>query len=280
MTPQKSRNFPPRVLSIGGSDSGGSAGIQADLKTYEAHRVFGSTALTIVTAQNTLAVQQAFPLPLELITAQIDAVLGDIGAHAIKTGLLARAEVVELAAEKISAYRPTHDDIPLVVDPVLVNGRGDLIVSPETLYAYQQKLFPLATVITPNLDEAARLAGADIKSIQDSQALYTIALELKRLGPQAVVVKGGHLAGDTVRDLFYDGHEFIELTAPRLPIENPHGVGCTFASAIAANLAKGLEVKIAVMNAHAYLQSGLRGSVDWQLGAGRTPVNHAAGKVE
>jgi hydroxymethylpyrimidine/phosphomethylpyrimidine kinase len=280
MTPQKSRNFPPRVLSIGGSDSGGSAGIQADLKTYEAHRVFGSTALTIITAQNTLAVQQAFPLPIEFIAAQIDAVLSDIGAHAIKTGLLARVEVVELVAEKISVYRSIHDNIPLVVDPVLVNGRGDLIVSPETLYAYQQKLFPLATVITPNLDEAARLLGLDVKSIENSDALYTIAIELKRLGPQAVVVKGGHLAGDTVRDLFYDGQEFIELTAPRLPIENPHGVGCTFASAIAANLAKGLEVKIAVMNAHAYLQSGLRGAADWQLGAGRTPVNHAAGKVE
>jgi hydroxymethylpyrimidine/phosphomethylpyrimidine kinase len=280
MTPQKSRNFPPRVLSIGGSDSGGSAGIQADLKTYEAHRVFGSTALTIVTAQNTLAVQQAFPLPIEFIAAQIDAVLSDIGAHAIKTGLLARVEVVELAAEKITTYRSTHDATPLVVDPVLVNGRGDLIVSPETLYAYRQKLFPLATVITPNLDEAARLIGSDVKSIQNSEALYTIALELKRLGPQAVVVKGGHLAGDTVRDLFYDGHEFIELTAPRLPIENPHGVGCTFASAIAANLAKGLEVKIAVMNAHAYLQSGLRGAVEWRVGVGRTPVNHAAGKVE
>ncbi|KAB2857049.1 MAG: bifunctional hydroxymethylpyrimidine kinase/phosphomethylpyrimidine kinase [Anaerolineae bacterium] len=272
MTTQKSRNLPFRVLSIGGSDSGGSAAIQADLKTYEAHGVFGTTALTVVTAQNTIGVQQAFPLPLDLIEAQIESVLTDIRPHAVKTGLLGRAEVVGLVAEKINAY----GSIPLVVDPVLVNGKGDLIVSPETLEAYREQLFPLATVITPNLDEAARLVRQSAKS---AHSLHDLALKLKAFGSQAVVVKGGHLPGNEIADMFFDGRQFFELSARRLPIENPHGVGCTFASAIAANLAQGAIPQMAVMSAHAYLQSALQAALKWKVGEGRTPVNHHAGRV-
>ncbi|MBI5931995.1 MAG: bifunctional hydroxymethylpyrimidine kinase/phosphomethylpyrimidine kinase [Chloroflexi bacterium] len=275
MTTQKSRNLPPRVLSIGGSDSGGSAGIQADLKTYEAHGVFGTTALTVVTAQNTIGVHQIFALPVEFIQAQIDAVLIDIGTYSVKTGLLGRAEVVGLVTEKIGAYGP----VPLVVDPVLVNGRGDLIVSPETLKAYREQLFPLATVITPNLDEAARLVGLSVESIHTPADLHELARQLKALGPQVVVVKGGHLQGDHIIDLVFDGRQFIELDAPRLPIENPHGVGCTFASAIAANLAKGISAEQSVRLAHTYLQLALQAALEWQVGAGRTPVNHHAGTV-
>lgn len=275
MTTQKSRNLPPRVLSIGGSDSGGSAGIQADLKTYEAHGVFGTTVLTVVTAQNTIGVQQGLALPVELIQAQLESVLIDIGTYAVKTGLLGRAEVVGLVAEKVNAY----GKVPLVVDPVLVNGRGDLIVLPETLDAYRKGLFPLATVITPNLDEAARLAELPIESIQTPTDLHELARLLKALGPALVVVKGGHLRGEHILDLAFDGRRFIELDAPRLSIENPHGVGCTLASAIAANLAKGATPENAVRLAHAYLQSALRGALGWRLGAGRTPVNHHAGTV-
>ena len=275
MSTQKSRNLPLRVLSIGGSDSGGSAGIQSDLKTYEAHGVFGTTALTVVTAQNTIGVQQALPLPIDLILAQIESVLSDIRPDAIKTGLLGRAEVVGLVAEKIKAYGP----IPLVVDPVLVNGKGDLIVAPETLDAYREQLFPLATVITPNLDEAARLVGKSVGFVQRQDALHMLAFELRKFGSQVVVVKGGHLPGNQIGDVVYDGTEFVKIQVARLPIENPHGVGCTFASAVAANLAKGVIPAMAVRSAHAYLQSALKAALEWKVGAGRTPVNHRGGRV-
>jgi hydroxymethylpyrimidine/phosphomethylpyrimidine kinase len=259
---------PYRVLAVGGSDSGGSAGIQADLKTLEARGVFGTSALTTVTAQNTLAVQQAFPLPVELVAAQMDSVLGDIGADAIKTGLLGRAEVVAVVAERAARLAPT----PLVVDPVLINGQGRSIVSQETVVAYRRDLFPLAAIITPNLNEASWLA--EIETISRPADLYEAARRLRQLGPQTVLVKGGHLGGETVIDLYYDGEQFMEFTAPRLPLENPHGVGCTFASAIAAELAKGASIETAVKLAHVYLQDALRGALGWRLGAGRSPVNH------
>jgi hydroxymethylpyrimidine/phosphomethylpyrimidine kinase len=257
-----------RVLSIGGSDSGGSAGIQADLKTFEARDVFGSTALTAVTAQNTQGVRRVYPLPEELIEAQIKAVLDDIGADAIKTGLLGRESVVRLTADLIHTY-----GIPkVVVDPVMVNGQGQLFVSPETMRAYQTRLFPLATFITPNLDEAALLANMPISAEND---LYDAAQRLHQWGSAFVLIKGGHLAGDgQIIDLVYDGRDFMELPAPRLPIHNPHGVGCTFASAIAAALAKGKPPLEAVQTAHGYLQAALQGSLARRIGGGRQPVYH------
>ncbi len=260
--------LPCRVLAIGGSDSGGSAGIQADLKTYAAHRVFGMSALTVVTAQNTCTVQKALPLPLGLIQAQIVAVLEDMQADAIKTGLLGRADVVQLVAELVADYGKT----PFVVDPVLVNGAGQPIVDEETVNVYRRKLFPLSTVITPNLDEARWLT--DMTAITTENDLRAAARRLHALGPQAVLVKGGHLEGPQKVDLFFDGREFVKLTAPTLPVDNPHGVGCTFASAIAAGLALNTPLLEAVRNAHAYLQRTLRGALNWQIGRGRTPVNH------
>lgn len=255
---------PIRVLTIAGSDSGGSAGIQADLKTFMARGVFGCSALTIATAQDTLQVRTAHTLPDAFIAQQIDTVLADLGADGIKTGLLMRASIIELVAERVKDY-PV-----LVVDPVLVNGAGDQIVSDEAVKAYQECLFPHATVITPNMDEAALLTGISIHSVED---LRTAAQRLKEQGPQMVVVKGGHLDDpEQVVDVVYDGENFTELTAPRLPISNPHGVGCTFASAIAAELAKGNDK--AVQTAHHYLARALAGSLDWQLGSGRTGVNH------
>lgn len=260
---------PRRVLAIGGSDSGGSAGIQADLKTYEAHGIFGTSAITMITAQNTLGVQHATPIPLELIEQQINSVLSDIGADAIKTGLLGRDVVVKLVANQAT----TFDDIPLVVDPVLVNGKGDAIVSPETVQAYQNVLFPLATIITPNIDEARWLTNMD--AIQNLGDCYTAARRLYDFGVRTVLIKGGHLENrETLTDLFFDGTNFVELTAPTLPVNNPHGIGCTFASAIAAELAKGNPPFGAVHSAHQYLQEALRNALDWHLGHGRTPVNH------
>lgn len=262
--------IPPRVLAIGGSDSGGSAGIQADLKTLTARGVYGTSVLTIITAQNTMGVQQSFPLPIPFIQQQIRAVLDDIGTSAIKTGLLGRADVVQMVADE--AQR--NGQAMLVVDPVLVNGEGHLIVSAETVGAYLEILFPQATIVTPNLDEASRLVGMPPATCLDD--FYGLARKLHALGrSKAVLIKGGHLNDtDHVVDLLFDGQSFTELSAPRLPVENPHGVGCTYASAIAAELARGFSIKSAVQTAHAYLHRALSGALNWQLGQGRSPVRH------
>jgi len=267
----KMASHPPRVLAVGGSDSGGSAGIQADLKTYEACGVFGCTALTMLTAQNTLGVKGMYPLPEDFIAAQMQTVLDDIGADATKTGFLGRVSVVQVVAQIITAYRLPH----VVVDPVLLDGKGQQIVSDEALAAYKDRLFPLAAVITPNLDEAALLTGIPIQTKAD---IYEAARRLHGLGVGVVVVKGGHLRdGDAILNLVYDGQQFTPLSAPRLSVENPHGVGCTFASAIAAALARGVDPPQAIQSAHEYLQAALMGSLGWRLGRGRSPVFHGVG---
>lgn len=263
---------PYRVLSIGGSDSSGSAGIQADLKTFEACGVFGSTALTMVTAQDTEGVKKAFPLPEDFIAQQIETVLDDLGADAVKTGVLGRKAVVQVVAEHIQAYAIDK----LVVDPVLVDGRGRQFVDDATLDAYRRVLFPLAMVITPNLDEAALLTGVSIENAED---IAEAARRLHGCGAQVVVVKGGHLAErDRVIDLVYDGYDLLTFVAPRLPVDNPHGVGCTFASAMAAELAKGNTPQQALETAHRYLHAALRGSLGWRLGRGRAAVYHATNR--
>ena len=254
------------VLTVGGSDSGGSAGIQADLKTFAARGVFGTTALTMITAQDTRMVYKSQPIPEEMIQAQIEAVLQDMNVTALKTGLLARATVIDLVARMVKQYG-VHN---VVIDPVLVNGKGESIVAPEAISAYRQQLFPLAKVITPNLDEASLLAEMSIESISDMQAA---AIRIHKQGAPGILIKGGHLTGtDFILDIFYDGSTFLELQAFRLLIQNPHGVGCTLAAAIAAELAKGQGVTAAVKTAHAYLQRGLAAS--WQVGKGRIPVHH------
>lgn len=264
-------HHPPRVLTIAGSDSGGSAGVQADLKTLTALGVFGTSALTLVTAQDTEGVQSIQHLSPEFVAAQVEAVIHDIGADAIKMGFLGDAQVIA----HLKAYLPSG--MPLVVDPVLVNGASELIVSRETIRAYQKILLPRAKIITPNLDESRLLAGLD--AIQNQDDMETAARRIyEEFGPRAIVIKGGHLAetqrADMVLDLLFDGQEFYELSAPRLPISNPHGVGCTFASAIAAYIAKGQSTNRAVHLAHRYLQNALSAAQDWKVGNGRTPVNH------
>lgn len=258
--------IPPRVLAIGGADSSGSAGIQADIKTYTAHGVFGLSVLTVVTAQNTLGVKAALALPLDFITAQWDAVWHDIGADIVKTGLLGRREVVELVAEWVQV-----GGVPLVVDPVVVNGQGQLIVSPDTILAYRERLIPLAQIVTPNLDEVYHLTGLTVTTIDDARHA---AIHLVEMGARAALVKGGHLVGERKVDVLFNGEQIVEFDAPTLPIENPHGVGCTFASAIAAQLALGVGLVSAVQAAHTYLQLALQGAQDWQLGKGRQPVRH------
>jgi hydroxymethylpyrimidine/phosphomethylpyrimidine kinase len=260
-----------KVLIIAGSDSGGGAGIQADLKTCAALGVFGMTALTAITAQNTVGVQGVHELPAEFVALQIDSVMSDIGADAWKTGMLSNAEIIAVVAAKARQYRVEN----LVIDPVMVAKSGDPLLRPEARQALIEELVPLATVVTPNLHEARVLSGMEkIETLEDQRHAAQV---IHRLGPRNVVVKGGHLPGsDQSTDVLFDGHEFHEFSTPRVETRNTHGTGCTFASAIAAELAKGCEVREAVDRTKAYLYALLERSAHLQLGAGHGPLNHFA----
>jgi len=260
----------PRALTIAGSDSGGGAGIQADLKTFAALGVYGMSALTAITAQNTVGVQGVVELPADFVGLQIDVVLTDIGADAVKTGMLSNSEIIGVIAAKMQEYRVDN----LVVDPVMVAKSGDPLLRPEARQALIERLIPLAKVLTPNLQEARVLTGLEIDSLA---AMKEAARAIQRLGARNVVVKGGHLPGSPESiDVLYDGHDFTEFAAPRLATKNTHGTGCTFASAIAAGLTKGQSVPEAVGAAKAYLTAVLRASVDLHLGQGHGPLNHFA----
>jgi len=230
-----------RALTIAGSDSGGGAGIQADLKTFAALGVYGMSVLTSITAQNTVGVQGIYDLPPEFVGLQIDSVLTDIGADAVKTGMLSNTKIIALVAEKLRRYQVEN----LVIDPVMIAKSGDPLLREE------------AHVTISNLEEMKEAAKA-----------------IHRLGPQNVVVKGGHLGGESV-DLLYDGRQFLEFPGPHLETKNDHGTGCTFfASAIAAGLAKGQDVPNAVKAAKEYITQALQGAIDWHLGQGHGPVHH------
>lgn len=252
-----------RVLTIAGSDSGGGAGIQADLKTITVLGGYGMSVLTALTAQNTLGVQGIFELPPSFVEKQIDSVLSDIGADAVKTGMLANRKIVELVARKIRAYRVKK----VVVDPVMVAKSGDTLLQREARDAVIQRLLPLATVVTPNLPEASALSGKRIRSLDD---MKRAALEIHRLGARNVVVKGGHLKGDAV-DVLYDGRAVHELRGPRIETRNTHGTGCTFASAIATCLAQGKTVLEATKDAKAFITRAVEAGLP--LGKGVGPTN-------
>ncbi|WP_282700970.1 bifunctional hydroxymethylpyrimidine kinase/phosphomethylpyrimidine kinase [Streptomyces sp. CC219B] len=253
----------PRVLSVAGSDSGGGAGIQADLKTMLALGVHGMSVVTAVTAQNSLGVQGAWPLPVEAVRAQYRSVVDDIGVQAVKTGMLASAELVEAVAELIGAT-----DAPTVVDPVGVSKHGDSLLAASALDSVRTGLLPVATVATPNLDEVAQLTGVRVESEDD---LRRAAAAVLAYGPRWVVIKGGHLAGDAV-DLLTDGSEEHWLRAPRYDNRHTHGTGCTLASAIASHLAKGLPVPEAVTAAKEYVTGAI--AAGFALGTGIGPVDH------
>jgi hydroxymethylpyrimidine/phosphomethylpyrimidine kinase len=259
-----------RALTIAGSDSGGGAGIQADLKTFAARGVFGMTAITALTAQNTVGVQGVFEIPPGFVAQQIDSVASDIGVDAVKTGMLFSAPIIAVVAAKVRE----HKLAPLVVDPVMVAKGGDLLLRDDARDALIQQLLPLATVVTPNLHEARVLCGFEITNLEDMRCAAKV---IHRLGPRYVVVKGGHLpqTSDAI-DLLYDGESFQEFRAPRIETQNAHGTGCTFASAIAAELAKGHTVTEAVRIAKDYLARVLRASAGLQLGHGHGPMNHLA----
>jgi hydroxymethylpyrimidine/phosphomethylpyrimidine kinase len=258
------------ALTIAGSDSGGGAGIQADLKTFAAHGIFGTSALTALTAQNTMGVEEVYAVPPEFIARQIEAVVKDIGADAVKTGMLFNRRNIEI----IAAVIKEHGLRPIVVDPVMVAKSGDALPEPEAREALISSLLPLATVVTPNLPEAEVLCGFPV---MDMDGMRQAAQSIHAYGPRYVVVKGGHLdGGGFSTDLFYDGVRFEVLAAPKIDTRNTHGTGCTFASAIAARLALGEEVLDAVLAAKRYVSSILSASTGLQLGRGHGPMNHMA----
>ncbi|MEU6487670.1 bifunctional hydroxymethylpyrimidine kinase/phosphomethylpyrimidine kinase [Streptomyces sp. NPDC046887] len=253
----------PNVLTVAGSDSGGGAGIQADLKTMLALGVHGMSVVTAVTAQNSLGVQGAWELPPEAVRAQYRSVVDDIGVQAVKTGMLATAPLVEAVAELLAGT-----EAPVVVDPVGVSKHGDSLLAASALDSVRGALLPVATVATPNLDEVAQITGVRVEKEDD---LREAAEALLAFGPRWALIKGGHLAGDAV-DLLTDGTEEHWLRAPRHDNRHTHGTGCTLASAVAAGLAKGLTVPQAVRAAKEYVTGAI--AAGFALGGGIGPVDH------
>lgn len=252
------------VLTIAGSDSGGGAGIQADLKTFAALGLFGTSAITAITAQNTIAVTAIYEVPVAMVVAQIDAVVADLRPEAVKVGMLASPAIVAAVAAAIVRHRLAN----VVVDPVMVAKSGDQLLRPEAVDALIRLLLPLATVLTPNLPEATMLLGHPVLTLAEQE---TAARDIAALGPAAVVVKGGHSAGEPVDVLFAAG-EVCRFPAQRIATPNTHGTGCTFSSAIAAYLALGLPVAEAVGAAKRYLTGAIEHAPG--LGSGHGPVNH------
>lgn len=257
-----------RVLSIAGSDSGGGAGIQADLKTFSALGCYGMTAITALTAQNTCGVSGIHPVPPEFLKAQLQAVIEDIGVDAVKIGMLHSPEIVRVVAWAISHYKLAH----VVLDPVMVATSGDRLIESETVQVLQQELFPLVAVITPNLDEAALLLG---RSIDSAGELEQAADDLLALGAPTVLLKGGHLRGAAVVDVFaQSGEPHLHLRSERIASRNVHGTGCTLSSAIAAYLALGWPLRDAVQQARSYILGAIAAGAAVQTGQGHGPLNH------
>jgi hydroxymethylpyrimidine/phosphomethylpyrimidine kinase len=262
---------PPRVMTIAGTDSGGGAGVAADLRAFAACGVHGCVAVTAVTVQNSVGVTGVHTVPPETVAAQIEAVATDIGLDAVKTGMLATRAIIRAIADAcdrtgIGGDGPT----PLVVDPVAASMHGDPLLADTALDAYRTVLFPRATVVTPNLDEVRLLVGVDVR---DRTGQYEVARMLHALGPKHVLVKGGHLRGDadTCVDLYYDGRSFTELPGPRFTTGNTHGGGDSMASALASGLARGLPVGEAIALAKRFVVEAVRHS--YPLGAGHGPVS-------
>jgi hydroxymethylpyrimidine/phosphomethylpyrimidine kinase len=258
------RVAPPKAMTVAGSDSGGGAGIQADLKTFTAFGVYGTSALTAVTAQNTRGVFAVAEVPEEVIALQIDVVLDDIGANAVKTGMLSSASIVRTVADRLEAWGVER----VVVDPVMVAKGGHPLLQETAVTALKERLLPLAAVVTPNIPEAEILSGQPIDSLETAR---DAARRIAALGPRIVVVKGGHLAGDAT-DLVFDGETFFELHAARIDTRNTHGTGCSFSAAIAALLASDVPVVEAIGRAKAWLTEAIAQS--YAIGEGHSPVNH------
>lgn len=256
-----------RALTIAGSDSGGGAGIQADLKTFQQLGVYGMSVLTALTAQNTLGVHGVMPVPPEFIEQQIDAVLSDIGTDAAKTGMLFDSKIIEMVAKKIKQYEIST----YVLDPVMIAKGGAPLLLEEAVDAVKKHLLPLAMVVTPNIPEAEVLTGIKINTIEQ---MKEAAAALREMGAQTAVIKGGHASGDMAIDVFYDGKEYIELKEKRFETPHTHGTGCTFAAAVTAGLAKGKSVVEAVEEAKKFITAAICNPLG--IGHGHGPTNHWA----
>jgi hydroxymethylpyrimidine/phosphomethylpyrimidine kinase len=272
---------PAVALTIAGSDSGGAAGVQADLKTFSALGVFGTSALTAVTAQNTAAVTGVVTLDSSFVAAQIEAVMEDLSPAAAKTGMLATAPIVTAVAELAASRLPAA----LVVDPVMVSSTGHRLLDLDAVDVYRRLLLPRALVLTPNLDEAALLAGLELEELEGVDAMAEVGSALRQLGVDTVVVKGGHLdrlghrsAGTPSEqispDVVVGPHGTTVLDADRVATRNDHGTGCSLSAAITAELAKGAPVLDAIRTAKAFVHRAIAGAADWRLGAGRGPIDH------
>ena len=261
----------PRVLTIAGSDSGGGAGIQADLKTFAALGCYGMSAITALTAQNTVGVRAIHGVPADFLQEQIAAVIEDIGVDAVKIGMLHAPEIVEVVAWAIDHYQLQQ----VVLDPVMVATSGDALIRQETIALLVSELFPRASLITPNLDEAALLLGRPVREVADLDAACA---DLLVLGANGVLLKGGHLGGNELTDLLaLPGQaetQWLRLSGPRIATRNSHGTGCTLSSAIAAQRALGLELAEAVQAAHAYIRGALAAGAEVHTGHGHGPLNH------
>ncbi len=253
-----------KVLSIAGSDCSGGAGIQADLKTFSAHGVFGMSVIVSVVAENTSRVIEVQDVRPDMVQKQIDAVFEDIEVDAIKIGMLSGSEIMYAVAEKLRQYNPDN----VVVDPVMYAKNGCPLMDLGAIGALIETIIPLADVLTPNIPEAERIAGGKIRSIDDMEKA---AKRIFAMGCRSVLVKGGHAEGDAV-DVMYDGNQFHRLSAPRIHTKNTHGTGCTYSSAIASNLALGLPVEEAVERAKRYVTTAIMHSLD--IGKGNGPVHH------
>ncbi len=258
-----------RALTIAGSDSGGGAGIQADLKTFSALGCFGMSAITALTAQNTHSVTGIFPVTPEFIGLQLDAVLSDIGADAVKIGMLHSPEVIETVTEKLSHWKCPN----IVLDPVMVSKSGDKLLREDAVDALKTILIPKASIITPNLPEASVLLGREVKTPED---MVRAARDLTDLGCANVLLKGGHLTGQDSADLLFqrDADTLTRLPGIRIQTPNSHGTGCSLSSAVCAHLARGLDLEAAVRSAKAWLTGALKAGAEYKTGKGHGPVHH------
>ena len=256
------------ALTIAGSDSCGGAGIQADLKTFSALGVYGASAITALTAQNTQGVEAVLVVPPDFVARQIKVVARDLKVGAVKIGMLATSEVIEAVAEALEAFA----GVPIVLDPVMVAASGDVLLDEDAIETLRTLLLPRASLITPNLPEAAKLLGSG--EAKDEREMSAQAVALRRLGAKAVLIKGGHAEGAEAVDLLLDAEGELRLAAPRVKTGNTHGTGCTLSSAIAAELAKGASLREAVVAAKAYVTAAISTADDLHIGKGRGPVHH------
>ena len=254
-----------QVLAIAGSDSGGGAGIQADIKSIHANGGYAMTAITSVTAQNSLEITRAYDLPIDLIEAQLDAIFSDFEVSAVKTGMLSSAAIVQTVARKLREV----DAQNVVIDPVMISKSRFSLLNTEATDSLKSSLFPLSNLITPNLSEAELLAECEIETLDDAKRAAEI---IRNHGCRSVLVKGGHLRGDQSTDVLYDDGQFTLFDAARIETKNTHGTGCTYSAAIATRLAQGLNMVEAVGAAKAYITNAIRGALD--IGHGHGPTNH------